>query len=519
MNKQIFTLLSIATLLSVSSCTFPTSSQGSSIPSDPSFEGIDTFFAPTTKVMIDLEMTTEVLKQINEFGNDNTKRDFYHQIKVVIEVTPANETTEVFTFPVAGIRMKGNTSRTSFVENDGLIKDFVHFKLDFKSDSNQGYQPNDYFYGMTQLDMKWNRNLDHTQIRQLYGHKMFKSYLPLMPDATLGGVTIIQTNQANLDLKSTYLGLYTLIEPMNRRLMVRSYGDTPESDGNLYKTLYTGTGPADFNRANAVISSGTTHFRTGNKIGIEDNAAGYNPTYDLKTNTLVPNYSDMVNFIGEINSTTNFSDESFKERLEAVIDMETFILMEALAYFYGNPDNIRNWFNNNYVYFLPSTGKAIFIPYDLDRGLGHNGGWDPTLYDEFSSFGPSMTRISPFENALLRNSNNGNQNPLHRFSVMEGGIPTYLNLYRETLETIANSEWLQSTSLGGGQYEGKFYTMHSQYRSIYYPESGNYLYVQPTSPVLRDYFVTFSINQNAQNNITYHQYITSKKQTYLTAIA
>jgi hypothetical protein len=61
--------------------------------------------------------------------------------------------------------------------------------------------------------------------------------------------------------------------------------------------------------------------------------------------------------------------------------------------------------------------------------------------------------------------------------------------------------------------------MHYQYRQTYYPVSGTYTLLQPTSPVLRDYFVPFSINQNAQNNITYHQYITSKKQTYLTAIA
>jgi hypothetical protein len=243
MKHKHFLILSLASVFVVASCT-PTGvlpSSSSQPLQDASFEGIDTFFAPTTKVMIELSMNTSTLKQINEFGNDKSRRDTYHKVAAEIEVTPLNQPTQTFNFPIVGIRMKGNTSRTDFVEEDGLIRDFVHFKLDFKSDANEGYAPNDYFFGMTQLDMKWNRNLDHTQIRQLYGHKMYKDFIPLMPDATLGGLTIVQTDQSNPLLAETYLGLYTLIEPMNRRLMVRNFGDNPESNGNLYKTTYTST--------------------------------------------------------------------------------------------------------------------------------------------------------------------------------------------------------------------------------------------------------------------------------------
>ena len=516
-NKHFF-ILTLASAFVVSSCTPPSILPSSSqLIQDASFEGIDTFFAPTTKVMVELTMTTAVLKQINEFGNDNTRRDVYHKVAVDIEVTPLNQPVQTYSFPIAGVRMKGNTSRTDFVESDGLIRDFAHFKIDFKSDISDGYAPNDYFFGMTQLDMKWNRNLDHTHIRQLYGHKMYKDFIPLMPDATLGGVTIVQQDQNNPSLKTTYLGLYTLIEPMNRRLMVRHFGENEESNGNLYKTTYTSTGPADFTRPNAVISSGTTHFRTGTKIGIENNGNDYHPSYDLKTNTLLPNYADIVNFIGGINGSTSFNDENFKPQLEALIDMGMFILTEAIAYFLGNPDDLRNWFNNNYVYFLPSTGKAIFIPYDLDRGLGHNGSWDPTL-DMFPQYGPSMTKISPFENALLKNSNSGTQNPLHRFSVMTGGIPSYLDYYKTQLAKIANSEWFVSTSLGGGQFSGKFYTMHYQYRTTYYPTVGDFSLLQPTSPAIRDYYVPFSINQNAAANMTFHEYVTNKLQTYRSSV-
>ena len=484
-------------------------------------EDFELFFAPTTKVMFDFSMPTQTLLNINEFGNDRARRDTYHQVSVKIAVTPLNQETVTYCYPIVGLRMKGNTSRTDFVESSGLIKDFVHFKIDFRSDDlTRNYVPNAYFFGMTQLDLKWNRNLDHTQIRQLYGHKMFRDFIPMMTEATLGGVTIHQTNQSNPELQSTYMGLYTIIEQTNRRFFVRNLGDNPESNGNLYKTLYTSTGPADFTRTNAVNSDGTTHFRTGNRIGVENNATSYNPSYDLKTNSTLPNFTDMVNLIGEINATTQFNNENFKSRLEAVVDIEAFIMTEAVAYFFGNPDNLRNWFNNNYVYFLPSTGQAFFIPYDLDRGLGSNGTWDPTIaHNEFSQYGPSMTKIGPFEEALLRIWNDGKQNPLHRFTVMNGGIPTYLNMYREKLAQVANSVWVVSDSLGGGQYAGKFYQIHSQYRATYYPVTGDYFYLQPTSPPLSDYFVPFSINQNTLSNITYHTYISAKLNTYRQAVA
>jgi hypothetical protein len=482
-------------------------------------EGFENFFAPTTKVMLDFSLSQASLKAISDNGTRTELHDIYSLASLKIEVTTLDQPTQTYCYPIVGVRMKGNTSRTSFVNNDGLINDFVNLKVSFSSDNpSENRIPNAQFFGMTKLDMKWNRNQDHTQIRQVYSYKMYREFLTMSPEATLGGVSFHQVDVQNSDYQSTYMGLYTLIEPMDRRFFARRLGDGPEADGNLYKLLYSQTGPADFSRDNAVSSSGTTHIRQGNKIGIENNLTNYHPTYDKKTNTVLEDYSDMANLIGLVNETNQYNDEGFRSRLETFIDIEQFIRMEAVAYFIGNPDDFRNNFNNMFVYFVPSTGKAVFIPHDLDRGLGQNGDWDPTEND-FAYAGPSMTRLSPFASALLAPWNGNRTNPLHRFTVVEGAISTYQSMYRDALEEIAQSGWLASNNVAPGQFSGSFYDMHYAYRDTYYPTGGDFTYLQPTSPALRDFFVVFSVNQKTQKNITFHDYISGKLNTYQQAIS
>jgi hypothetical protein len=60
--------------------------------------------------------------------------------------------------------------------------------------------------------------------------------------------------------------------------------------------------------------------------------------------------------------------------------------------------------------------------------------------------------------------------------------------------------------------------MYNQYRASYYPTVGDFSLLQPTSPALKDYFVPFSINQNVATNITFHEYVTNKLQTYASAV-
>jgi hypothetical protein len=209
----------------------------------------------------------------------------------------------------------------------------------------------------------------------------------------------------------------------------------------------------------------------------------------------------MANLIGLLKSTTNYSNAAIKNQLETKVNIDAFIMMEAIAYFIGNPDDFRNNFNNAYVYFVPSSQQAIFIPYDLDRGFGAHGNWDPTFEN---NKGPSLTKVAPFELALLED-NIDRQNPLYLFTVMQGAIADYLNTYRQYLNQISESKWLTRSY---------FESMHQQY-ALNYGAS-----VIPDNELP---YAQFSLNATTHPsypvfNMTFHQYLEAKKMTFNAAV-
>jgi hypothetical protein len=481
--------------------------------SDNTVEEFNSFFHPTTKVMIDFFITKNHLAQINEFGNQVVFHDLYVPASMRIDVTPAQRNTISYCYPTVGLRMKGNFSRTDFINSQGMLHQLINLKVSFVSKSaNDNRHPNQPFLGMDRLDLKWNRNFDHTHIRQVYAHKLFHDYLPLASQATLGGIKIIQTGVQEL-YRQQYLGIYTITEPIDQAFLRRRLGPGSESEGNLYKVLYSPTGPADFLKPNAISSNGSSHIQTGQKIGVENNPLDYHPTYDLKTNTRNPNFQDMVRLIGELNASQDVNSVSFRQRIEALVDIPSFIMMEAIAYFIGNPDDFRNNYNNLYLYFLPSNGKAYLIPYDLDRGFGSHGNWDPT---KGTAFGPSLTKVTPFQQHLLKSSSQPRINPLHRLTVFQTAYEGYRQQYLEAMDSIFQSHWLQAQHQ---LYTGTFYALHQMYRSLYAPSDQPLAEVQPTGLGIREVYVPFSLTQTTEENLTYQAYLEAKLATYLASLS
>ena len=72
-----------------------------------------------------------------------------------------------------------------------------------------------------------------------------------------------------------------------------------------------------------------------------------------------------------------------------------------------------NDYNNYYIYFQESSGKAIFIPYDVDRVFGLTKDWNP--------LGDAMTGHSPFS-TKAESMGIIQQNPLYIHTVDEGGF-------------------------------------------------------------------------------------------------
>ncbi len=491
-------MLALIALTGPVSCNFYTASSlidGSSIStsslltSDSTSNGIDTvntqeyfdFFAPTSKVDIQVTMTRNNLFLLEQYGLSGDERtEIYLPASIAISVDNGTLVND-YAYAQVGIRMKGNTSKTEFIDDEGNFIDNIHYKVSFDE-----FVIDQRFLDMAKLDLKWNRNVDHTQIRQAYAYKMFAAYLDMTPNATLTTLGITQTGTFGSD--HTHLGVYTVIEAIDKRLIKRNY-TTLDSEGNLYKVTYNNKGPANFRMSGAVLKNGSTYSALNNgMIGIEDMAVNYRPSYDLKTNKLAPNFTDMATLIGRINSSTNYSSTTMKTVLDAAIDIDQFLRLEAVAYFMGNPDDLRNNYNNAYVYFTPSTGQAIFMPYDFDRALGMNGNWDPT--------GNSMTDVAPFSDQAYGYWGDQYQaNPLYKFTTIPGGITSYLDAYRGYLNDILDGEWLTSA---------QFNAMYNQYKGNY----ENDLIPDNSLP-----YVPFSLIANAEYNWTFAAYIAAKRDT------
>ena len=113
-----------------------------------------------------------------------------------------------------------------------------------------------------------------------------------------------------------------------------------------------------------------------------------------------------------------------------LVDMDYFVKYEAVSYFVGDPDDARNNYNNHYVYFLKSSGKAIFIPCDLDRTFGITKSYNPS--------GDAMVSISPYSKRAMGTGGEQQRNPLYIKTVCRGGY--YVDEYTKALEAAFSAK-------------------------------------------------------------------------------
>ena len=110
----------------------------------------------------------------------------------------------------------------------------------------------------------------------------------------------------------------------------------------------------------------------------------------------------------------------------------------AACYFAGDPDDIRNNYNNHYLYFRKDTGKAIFIPYDNDRTLGVTYGYNPD--------GKGCSDRNPYS-GWAAGADNGQENPLIKLTIIDNNNSTFnyvKDLYTKQLKVLAASDMMKS---------------------------------------------------------------------------
>lgn len=442
------------------------------------------FWHQDTTLTMNIFAQPQIFQWVQQFGvYEQTFADLY--FPVTVEMT-MNE--KQFVYYEVGMRMKGNTSRSEFVDDNGTINGSLSFKLSFNETWDDPiYAPfnlqktwtdedpewitrdkrtimgdSDGLYGMRKLDIKWNKSRDDSLVIQPFIFGFFQKHGFMSQNSTL----------TRLEINGTRMGVVTINEPVDKHL-IRRYLPKVAASGDLYKVGWGQVAPG------GAWVKGSLRYEdllwNGDRlindaiIGEEDKSRWYTPAYDAKEfdATLPSPYEKLINLMRVLKENEGKTPIEYVPILESVVDIDSFINYIALSYLMGNIDDVRNWGNNYYIYFNPSEGnKAYFLPYDFDWGLGLT----------WNSGETKMHGTDPFEARYLMDTNLLQENRLFWYTILSPvGLdaapyptihmnPDYRTSYITNLKTL-NSDPYYSLS----NYDALF----QRYKATYNLVSGS----------------------------------------------
>lgn len=251
----------------------------------------------------------------------NVSSDHYCQAKFMYD-----DGTKIDTLQNVGFRLRGNTSRNSRKKS---------FKISFNEYvSGRNYQ------GVKKINLNGEHN-DPTLIREKLFYDIWQK----------AGLAERRTSFVRLYINGAYYGLYTNLEEFDKDWLQRVYS---EKSGNLYKCTW----PADL-----VYKGGDQQLYKN----IMSGALTGGRAYELQTNTVADDYTDLVDLITTLNQPV---DASFKSLIEQKLDVDGFLKAMAIDVVSGNWDDYLYNKNNYFLYHRTDNGKFEFISYDTDNTFG-----------------------------------------------------------------------------------------------------------------------------------------------------
>lgn len=235
------------------------------------------------------------------------------------EYMPCDMVFEGSTYVDIGIRFKGNSSYFLY---PGTKKSF---KLDFNR-----YLDSQTFFGLKKINFN-NGFMDPTQIREKLFLDVLERHVPCIRGA-----------YARLFINDVYWGLYTVVEQPDETFIQDRFGDGEE--GNLFK------GDPD-----------------GNLVWYGAAPESYYPRYELKTNELENDWSDLIHLIDVLNHTPA---ESLQTALIKVFDVRNFVAFQALNNMFVNLDSYYGSGHNYYIYHQESTDRFVHLAWDVNEAFG-----------------------------------------------------------------------------------------------------------------------------------------------------
>lgn len=388
----------------------------------------------TVQLTVSQEEMNKLQNDYNKYKRMNSKSPIYRKASLTITVNGQS-----FSMDEVGIRLKGNMSLSPVYDKNGNLN-LSHYKLSF----NETFDDTDYygsdakvwaskeqrkerknrrFATLKKMDLKWNGMYDDTYIREIYASEMFRDNGVLSQNI---GLTQLLFNGNNYGVMKIYEPVDEIF--LEKRLPAQALG------GDLYKCGWT-MSPCNY------VQRQVTY-------GVDDKDTGAKFNFNLKTNEKSSNHASLKNLLSVLNSNPN------KSQFESVVDTGYLANFLAASYFAGDPDDIRNNYNNHYVYFRKDNGKAIFIPYDNDRTMGITYGYNPD--------GTGMTKPSPYSN-MASGARQTQANPMINLGIVNSN--GYIrNEYTNALKNIANSAVFNIDN-----FNAKYEQARANYESVVTP--------------------------------------------------
>jgi spore coat protein CotH len=227
------------------------------------------------------------------------------------------------------IRLKGNSS-------------YGHpgNKKSFKIDMND-YVSGQSYDGLKKLNFN-NGFKDPTFLRE----KVFMDYCKDL------GILAPRVNFANVYMNGTFWGFYTIVEQIDDQFLDWAIMD---DTGNLFKAGNNTTGS---------LGADLVYY------GAASN--NYSGRYELKTNEVLNDWSDLVSLISFINTSL---DTDFGNNLAANVNKDLLIKSFVSDNLFSNLDSYLNSARNYYIYHNQTTGLWEWIKWDGNESFGmYSGG-------------------------------------------------------------------------------------------------------------------------------------------------
>lgn len=281
------------------------------------FPNAGLLFDNSSIARVDVSIDPDSLGVILTEGNEGSDYEYM----ATFTFTRGNFTQ---TIDSVGFRLRGNTSRYSG-------------KKSFKVSLNT-FIPGQKFQGVEKINLNGEHN-DPSVTRALTCWTVFR-------EAQVPGS---RANHVRLYINGEYKGLYLNVEHVDEEFIDLRFGN---NNGNLYKCLW----PADL----VYLGDDPSQYKYENDG---------RRAYELKTNEIQDDYSDLARFIDVLNNTdpTNFDHE-----LNRVFNINGYLKNLAVEELTGHWDAYSFNKNNYYLYYNEGTRKFEYIPYDPDNTLGIN---------------------------------------------------------------------------------------------------------------------------------------------------